>query len=305
MPTKLTVYLPIDQSNKPILIAGPTASGKSQLAMWLASQHRAVIVNADASQVYDCWRILTARPTSADTAKIPHYLYGHISWRDRYSVGRWLQDLEPLLQGNQRLIIVGGTGLYFQGLTTGFADIPTIPIAVRRQADGHSLETLCADLDPDTRSQLDPANRARVQRAWEVMTATGRSIIEWQETTPPPLLPLSEAIALRVDLPRTSINQRISARVDQMVAGGVLDEVATMTPYFNTKLPAFKAIGMRELMACVAGTDTIETAREKLLIATRQFAKRQQTWLRSRMRDWHSVDPGLGITLAINEKLIP
>ncbi|MCY4152353.1 MAG: tRNA (adenosine(37)-N6)-dimethylallyltransferase MiaA [Aestuariivita sp.] len=284
------MQLPIDQSNKPILIAGPTACGKSELAMAIADQHGGVIVNADASQVYDCWRVLTARPTGADTLKVPHYLYGHISWKDRYSVGRWLQDLKPLLQGSERLIIIGGTGLYFQALTMGLADIPPVPEEVRLRANQRSLAELCIDLDPVTRNQLDTANRARVQRAWEVMTSTGRSIIEWQETTPQPLLPISAAIAIRVDLPRASINQRISDRVDRMLAGGVLGEVATMVPHYDTTLPAFKAIGMKELTACVIGKEAIEIAREKLLIATRQFAKRQQTWLSARMRDWDSVD---------------
>ncbi len=260
------------------------------MAMQIAETFGGVIVNADASQVYSCWRVVTARPSVEDEARVPHHLYGHIAWDAPYSAGHWLRDVTPLLAG-PRPIIVGGTGLYFMALTEGMADIPDTPSEVRAEADAQSLDTLLAALDPQTRAQIDTANRARVQRAWEVLRATGQGLAAWQDSTPAPALPLGDAVPLVVDAPKDWLEARIVRRFDQMVAQGALDEVTAMAPYYDPAKPAFRAIGVPELMAHIHGAITLDQAREAAAIATRQFAKRQRTWFRKRMQNWHRVDP--------------
>lgn len=290
-PAVMELNIPLIPPTAPVLIAGATASGKSALALQIAERHGGIIVNADASQVYDCWRVVTARPSEEDEARAPHALYGHVPWDASYSVGHWLREVAPLLQGPERPIIVGGTGLYFTALTEGMADIPPTPFAIRAEGDALSLPDLLTDLDPDTRAQIDTANRARVQRAWEVLQATGRGLAAWQAETPAPMLPLTSAVPLLVDAPKDWLEARIFRRFDQMVDAGALDEVAAMADRYDPDRPAFRAIGVPELMGYVRGELTLDEARARASIATRQFAKRQRTWFRKRMRDWHHVDP--------------
>lgn len=277
--------------NKPVLIAGPTASGKSALALNIALEQGGHIINADASQVYDCWRILTARPDPDEEAQAPHALYGHIDGRDTYSVGHWLRDLEPLLRSGARPIIVGGTGLYFQALTHGLADIPKTPPEVREAADGLSLSDLLSQIDTETRARIDTANRARVQRAWEVLTATGRGLAHWQDTTSPPLLPLDQTHPIVFDAPKEWLNPRIAQRFDLMLERGALDEVRRLLPQYSLKQPAHRAIGAPELVAYLQDKLTLADARQKAIISTRQFAKRQRTWFRSKMHGWMRYTP--------------
>ena len=168
--------------DRPVLIAGPTASGKSALALAIAEARGGVIVNADALQVFANWRVLTARPPAADLARAPHALYGHVPGDADYSVGHWLRDLRPLLA--RRPIIVGGTGLYFTALTEGLADIPPVPPGIRTEANALPLADMLAALDPPTRDRIDGNNRARVQRAFEVLRSTGRGLAAWQQDTP-------------------------------------------------------------------------------------------------------------------------
>ena len=283
--------LPPIPPDTPVLIAGPTASGKSDLALRIARSEGGVIINADASQVYACWRIVTARPSPADEAAAPHALYGHVPWDAPYSAGHWLREVLPLLRGPDRPIIVGGTGLYFSTLTEGMANIPPTPPEIRAQGDALDLVTLLAALDEDTRDRIDTANRARVQRAWEVLQATGRNLAAWQDETPAPALPLTDAVPLLVDAPKDWLEARIFRRFDQMIEQGALEEVAHMAPHYDPAKPAFRAIGVPELMAYTTGEMTLDEARKRASIATRQFAKRQRTWFRKRMRDWHKVDP--------------
>jgi tRNA dimethylallyltransferase len=283
--------IPAIPPNKPVLIAGPTASGKSALALQIAQEHGGVIVNADASQVYDCWRVVTARPSVEDEAQAPHHLYGHVGWQDPYSAGHWLRDVTPFLNGAERPIIVGGTGLYFSTLTRGMADIPATPAQIRSDADALSLEALTSGVDTATLNAIDSANRARVQRAWEVQTTTGRSILDWQADTPPPVLAMSDCVPIVFDVDRDWLLARIMRRFDMMLQQGALDEVAAMLDRFDPTLPAFRAIGVPELAAHLRGEITLDTARENASISTRQFAKRQRTWFRSKMKDWHHVVP--------------
>lgn len=283
--------LPEIPPDRPVLVAGATASGKSSLALRIAAEQGGVVVNADASQVYDCWRIITARPSVEEEARAPHYLYGHVSWRQTYSAGDWLRDVLPLLDGPERPIIVGGTGLYFAALTEGMAQVPETPAALRAEADQMPLEDLLAGLDAETAARIDLQNRARVQRAWEVRRATGRGLAAWQADTPPPVLPTSDASCILIDAPKGWLEPRIRLRIDQMLDTGALEEVRAMLPLFDESLSAFRAIGVPELAAHLRGELTLDAARERIAIATRQYAKRQRTWFRARMGGWHRFDP--------------
>ncbi len=274
---------------RPVLIAGPTASGKSSLALAIARSQGGTVVNADALQVFDCWQQLSARPDADELAQAPHALYGHVPYTAPYSTGTWLREVTPFLS-NTRPIIVGGTGLNFTALTEGLADIPPIPDAVRAEANAMPHDAKLADLDDDTRARIDTANPARVQRAWEVLRATGRSIATWQDETPPPLLRLERATALVLNAEKEWLNDRISRRFDQMLERGALDEVRAMQDDWDPDRPSAKAIGAPELMAHLNGELTLTQARERSIIASRQYAKRQRTWFKARMKSWHQVD---------------
>ncbi|MEO1977558.1 MAG: tRNA (adenosine(37)-N6)-dimethylallyltransferase MiaA [Paracoccaceae bacterium] len=280
---------------RPVLIAGPTASGKSALALEIAARQGGVIVNADAIQVFSDWRVLTARPSRAEEAQAPHRLYGHVPGTEPYSVGQWLRDLEPILTGPERPIIVGGTGLYFTALTEGLAEIPATPDDIRAEAmarlDAGELAQMIAELDAETRARIDLANPMRVQRAWEVLKATGRGIAAWQKETPPPRLPLSQAQPILFDAPKEWLTPRIETRFRKMVSGGALDEARANLPGWSPDLPSAKAIGAAELMAHLRGEITLDDAIDRATVLTRQFAKRQRSWFRARMGDWPRIAP--------------
>lgn len=281
--------LPPIPDEKPVLIAGPTASGKSALALQIAEALGGVIVNADASQVYNCWRVISARPSAEEEARAPHLLYGHVAYNQTYSTGHWLREVQTVLKGDRRPIIVGGTGLYFSALTEGMADIPPTPSEIRTEADQLKLSELLSGVDKHTLNRIDTQNRARVQRAWEVQHATGRSLSDWQSETPPPVLDLADTVPIVFDVDKHWLLDRIARRFDQMIDNGALQEVAAMRDLYDPSMPVFKAIGVPELMAHLNGDVTLEAARERATIATRQFAKRQRTWFRSRMRNWNQL----------------
>lgn len=275
----------------PVLIAGPTASGKSALAMELAARDGRLIVNADALQVYENWRILTARPSLADEAALPHALYGHVARDTPYSVGHWLREVAPLLA--RPVVVVGGTGLNFNALTRGLAEIPEVPPPVRAEADARmeaeGRAALLAELDPETRARIDPLNGVRVQRAWEVWRATGRGLAAWQAETPAPLLPLGqvEALVLAPEVPW--LNDRIDRRFAAMLAEGAVEEARANLAGWNPRLPSSRAIGGPELVAHLRGDRTLDEATGAARLASRQYAKRQRTWFRSNMRDWRLI----------------
>lgn len=275
----------------PVLIAGPTASGKSALAMDLAARDGRVVVNADALQVYDCWRLLTARPSVQDELALPHALYGHIGRDTPYSVGHWLREVTALL--DRTVVIVGGTGLYFTALTEGLADIPPTPPEVRALADcrmaAEGLAALLAELDPATAARVDRLNPARVQRAWEVQAATGRGLAAWQDDTGEPALPLSQTQALVIRPDVDWLNARIDRRFDTMMAQGALDEARAELPFWNPTRPSARAIGAPELVAHLRGEMALPQAVAAAKIASRQYAKRQRTWFRSRMGNWRNI----------------
>lgn len=281
----------------PILIAGPTASGKSALALRIAERQGGRIINADALQVYDGWRILTARPSEEDEARVPHALYGHVPFVQDYSTGAWLRDVRPLLAEGPRPIILGGTGLNFAALTEGLAEIPPTPPEIRAEADTRPLAALLADLDrgdPVIAGRIDRANPMRVQRAWEVLRATGRPLSDWQAETPAPDLPLSACQPLVLDAPRDWLNARIERRFDQMLALGALEEARSVLPFWDMARGARKAIGGPELIAHLQGRMTLQAAREAAIIASRQYAKRQRTWFRARMAGWRRIPADQG-----------
>lgn len=280
-------------SDRPVLIAGPTASGKSSLALAIAEASGGRIVNADALQVFADWSVLTARPPAEDLVRAPHALYGHVAFDVAYSVGDWLRDVAALDQA-ERPIFVGGTGLYFRALNEGLADIPATPPAIRAEAmarwQDDGLAALVAELDSAVRETIDTANPMRVMRAWEVARATGRSIRDWQAETPAPLVPLSSAVPLLLDAPKDWLNPRIAGRFDMMLEAGALDETRAILPQWDPGLNAAQAIGAPELVGYLKGECTLAEARDRATLATRQYAKRQRTWFRSRMKTWQTVD---------------
>jgi len=288
--------------NSPILIAGPTASGKSALALTLARRHNGLVVNADALQVYDHWQVLTARPSPEEEAAAPHALYGHVPAREAYSVGRWLRDITAQRQYAQaqklRPIIIGGTGLYFTALTEGLAPIPDIPAGIRARGDAmrasDGIEAFARDLmdrDPVSWAKLDQKNPARLQRAWEVLEATGVGIAAWQAQTGPAALSVSDAVPLCLNADRDWLADRIERRFDMMLEGGAMDEVGRWRDAaLPRSLPAARALGAAELLDHLAGRTTLEDAVSRAKAATRQFAKRQRSWFRNRMSNWHQVD---------------
>lgn len=272
-----------------LLIAGPTASGKSALALEVARRQGGVIVNADALQVWSCWRVLTARPTPQDETQAPHRLYGHVGPDQAYSVGDWLREVGTLM--NQRLIVVGGTGLYLTALTQGLAHVPPTPPHIRAEADDRlrqpdGLARMIAELDPLTRDRIDLRNPARVQRAWEVLTTTGRGLADWHADTPPPLISPSDSQCLLITADRDWLAHRIAGRFRAMVEQGALDEARALLPRWDPARQWARAIGAPELIAHLRGQIDLEQATERAIIATRQYAKSQRIWFRGRMKNW-------------------
>lgn len=284
------------------LIAGPTASGKSRLAMQRARETGAVIINADSQQLYADLRVLSARPSVEDEAEIPHRLYGVADAADAWSVGRWSRAVMDLLaelaaEGRPALL-VGGTGLYFNALTKGLAEIPPVQADIRDavqvefDAEGEAaFRRRLAEVDPAAEAAIFPADRQRLVRALSVHRASGRALSDWKADTRPLLAPGSYD-ALVVEPERERLYASCDARVDMMMAQGALDEVrALVTRDLPPELPAMKAVGVRELADHLAGDLSLDDAVAAVKQATRNYAKRQLTWFRNQQRDWPR-DPG-------------
>ena len=279
-----------------MLIAGPTASGKSAAALALAEEVGGTVINADSMQVYREVRILSARPSEADTARAPHLLYGHVGAAERYSVGRYQIDATAALaeaRAQNRLpIFVGGTGLYFAALTDGLAAIPSVPGDIREAArvrlESLGVAGLHAELmarDPLTAAGLRPSDPQRVLRAWEVFESTGRPLVSWQREAGTPVLHGLKLARFVLDLERQDLRERIRVRFLKMLEEGARAEAAVLSGLDPT-LPAAKILGLRQLTAWAAGELGEEDAITLAVTATRQFAKRQVTWFRHRMTDW-------------------
>lgn len=283
-----------------VLIAGPTASGKSALALKLAAERGGVIVNTDALQVYDGLRLLTARPSVEEMAKAPHRLYGIVSPARRFSTGEWARAAADVIEaeGDRTLIFVGGTGLYFDALTTGFADVPEVPaeavLAAEAEVAGLDREArgqLIAARDPQIAARLKAPDPQRVIRALAVLNATGRSLASFQDEVQTGLLGGFELERLVLNPDREVLRQRIARRFETMFEHGAVDEVRGLLSLgVDPSLPAMKAIGVPEIAAMLSGELTRAGAIESAIIATRQYAKRQRTWFRNRMADWTWVE---------------
>jgi tRNA dimethylallyltransferase len=284
-----------------VLIAGPTASGKSRQALALAEAIGGVVINTDSMQVYREAPILTAQPSPDDLSRVPHLLYGHVGARQVYSVGRWRDDVAKALTEVRELdrmpIFVGGTGLYFTALTEGLSHIPATPDEVRDNArallDDIGVEALHARLserDPLTASKLRASDPQRVLRAYEVLEATGRPLAEWQEAPGEPVLKDAKFAAFVLDPPREERRARIAERFETMLEAGALEEARALEG-LDPSLPAAKLLGLRPLQALARGALTRAEALDGAITATRQFAKRQMTWFRHRMPHYIWYDP--------------
>ncbi|WP_028032910.1 tRNA (adenosine(37)-N6)-dimethylallyltransferase MiaA [Chelativorans sp. J32] len=285
-----------------ILIAGPTASGKSALALRMAADHDAIIVNTDSMQVYSVLRVLTARPGPDELAKAPHRLYGHVPPNEPYSTGNWVRDVEELIEAEglrgKRVIFVGGTGLYFRALTQGLAPIPDVHEEVRtywrsRLADEgeEALHRLLAEVDPVSASRIRPSDGQRILRALEVHETSGKPISYWQAQSSLPLVDLPSARKIVLMPERAALAGRIERRFDQMMQSGAIEEVEELLAFdLPPSMPAMKAIGVREIATAMAGEISLEEAASRAKAATRQYAKRQMTWFRHQLgEDWERM----------------
>ena len=290
-------------SKRAVLIAGPTASGKSALALALAEKIGATIINADSMQVYRDLRIITARPTPRDEARAPHRLYGHVDAAENYSVGRWCVDAAAAIaaarQAGSLPIVVGGTGLYFKLLTQGLARIPPIPpelrASIRTRLQTEGVAALYADLsarDPHTARRLMPADRARIVRALEVISATGRSLSDWHRDGMQPVLHARDAVQIFLAVDRAELYRRIDVRFDAMLAAGVLEEVRMLhARHLDLALPAMKAHGVPWLIRHLSSEIDLAAAADAAKRDTHRYTKRQVTWFRHQLPDWTWVAP--------------
>ena len=289
--------------NKPVLIAGPTASGKSALALELAERIGGTVINTDSMQVYADLRVLTARPTRQEEARVPHRLYGHVDAAVNYSAGSFVVDAAAALAEaraqNRVPIFVGGTGLYFKAITRGLSAVPPIPAevreAVRARLERDGVEALHAELarrDPASSERLKPRDRTRIARALEVVEATGRPLADWHSEGQPPLLRPGEFHAVFLAPEREALYARIDARFDAMLKAGALEEVERLAArQLDPLLPAMKAHGVPALMKHLNGEITLEEAAEIGRADTRHYAKRQFTWFRHQLPEFEWVTP--------------
>lgn len=287
-----------------VLIAGPTASGKSAAALALADRLGGTIVNADSMQVYRELQVLTARPSAEEMAAVPHRLYGTVPGSDAYSVGRWVADaaatIEEVRARAQVPILVGGTGLYFMAALQGLSPVPDIAEDIRRQwraraetMSGADLHAALAARDPVMAARLEPTDPQRLVRALEVIDATGVSLAEWQETAGTPLVHDEDVLKIVVAPERDAIYAAIDARFDAMLRTGAMEEVEALAALeLDPGLPLMRAHGVPELTAYLTGAMDLEEAAAKAKTASRRYAKRQMTWARRFMGDWEWVPNG-------------
>jgi tRNA dimethylallyltransferase len=278
-----------------ILITGPTASGKSALAVDLAREHGGVVVNADSMQVYDTLRVLTARPSDDDMQGVPHHLYGHVLAGQAYSTGLWLRDISQLLakvrDEGRMPVIVGGTGLYFKALTGGLSDMPEVPAVIRAklrarlsEEGGEALHRELGASDPAMADILNPQDGQRIVRALEVLEATGKSIATYQGQSGPVIVNADRARKIVVLPDRAVLHDRINSRFETMLDIGAEEEVrALLALGLSPEMPVMKAIGVAQIAAMIEGSMSRAEVIETAAAATRQYAKRQMTWFRNQM----------------------
>ena len=296
-------------TRRAVLIAGPTASGKSALALALAERFGGTIINADSMQIYRDLRVITARPTAQEEARVAHRLYGHVDAAESYSAGRWLADAQAALQEARRAsqlpILVGGTGLYFKLMTEGLAVIPPIPpevrSALRARLAAEGAPALHAELarrDPASGSRLHPGDGSRIVRALEVLEATGRPLGDWQNANGPPLLEPDRVTKMFLAPDRAVLRSRIDTRFDAMLIAGALDEARALAARgLDPLLSAMKAHGVPWLIRHLRGEISLDEAAVQAKADTRRYAKRQFTWFRNQLSDWEWVAPEAVIEL--------
>ncbi len=289
------------------MIAGPTASGKSALALALAEQAGGTVINADSMQVYRDLRIITARPTPQQEAQVPHRLYGHVNAAEDYSVGHWCADAAAAVSEAQRAgrlpIVTGGTGLYFKAQICGLAAVPPVPADIRRMVrarlEAEGIATLYAELqrrDPAIARRLMPGDRARITRALEVMLATGRSLSDWQREGRPQAGVATHVAKIFLAVDRADLYRRIQTRFDDMLAAGALEEVRALAArHLDPALPAMKAHGVPWLIRYLRGEITLEQATVEGKRDTQRYTKRQETWFRHQLPDWTWVAPDIAL----------
>jgi len=286
----------------PILIAGPTASGKSALALALAERVGGTVINADSMQVYRELRVLTARPSPADEARVPHALYGFVPAREAYSAGRFVRDVAAAIatarEAGRRPIVVGGTGLYFKALLEGLSPIPEVREDVRAywraEAERRGAEALHTELearDPVMAARLAPSDAQRIVRALEVQQSTGRSLAEWQTLKGEPVLEEADTERFVLHVDRADLHARADARFGRMLDDGALDEVRALEAMqLDPGLPAMRAIGVGPLIRLLRGDVGREDAGDLAKAETRQYIKRQETWLKRHMIAWRPIE---------------
>lgn len=286
-----------------VLIAGPTASGKSALALEVAARMDGVVINADSMQVYRDLRIITARPSDEEVARAPHRLYGHIGAEEIYSAGRWLREAEQEIaaarSAKRTAIVIGGTGLYFSALLKGLSAVPEVSSEVRSQIrelggskDNEALHAILAARDPRTASEVRVSDRQRVLRALEVVEATGRGLAEWREEPGVPVLNSGDYRAVFLETDREALGSRIDARFDKMLETGAIKEVKMLKARdLDPRMPAMKAHGVPWLIQYLAGAMTLEEAATQGKRDTRQYAKRQETWFRNQLPEFRWLKP--------------
>jgi len=296
-----------------VLIAGPTASGKSAQALALADAIGGVVINADSMQVYREAPILTAQPSDADKARVPHLLYGHVGVEEVYSVGAWRADAAGALAKAREMqrtpVFVGGTGLYFTALTKGLAAVPPIPPDIRERVRGRLLAEGVAPLyeellqrDSTTAYRLMPNDRSRISRALEVVLATGRSLTDWHREGLPPLIDATRAAKVFITCEREELKRRIAARFTAMLTAGALKEVRALAARnLDPTLPAMKAHGVPWLIRYFKGEITLKEAEVGAVMDTRRYAKRQVTWFRNQLPDWPWVPTEEGQAVVLSQ----
>jgi tRNA dimethylallyltransferase len=296
---------PLERSGpRAVLIAGPTASGKSALALALAERFGGVVINADSMQVYRDLAIITARPTDEEMAQAPHRLYGTVDAAENFSVGRWMAaataELATARAAGALPIVIGGTGLYFKALTRGLSDIPPVPaeIRARMRALGETLTPLelhqrLAAVDPATAARLRPSDPQRLLRALEVFEATGRPLLHWQQAgRTRPVLDPADCLAVFLSVDRATLRARIEERFDTMIASGAIAEVARLAARrLDPALPAMRAHGVPGLIAHLAGALSLDEAVARGKRDTKAYAKRQETWFRHQLPEFESLPP--------------
>jgi tRNA dimethylallyltransferase len=282
----------------PILIAGPTASGKSALALALAERLGGTVINADAMQVYRELHVLTARPSLEDERRAPHVLYGHVPGAEAYSAARYAAEAGDAIararQAGRVPIVVGGTGLYFKALNDGLSPIPPIPDAIRAhwraragEEGAEALHGVLAERDPEMAARLNRNDPQRLVRALEVLEATGVSLARWQEKPGHPVVRVEDAHAIAISHEREVLGARCDARFEAMLAQGAVEEVrALLQAGLDPSLPVMRALGVRPLADLIAGRLSLAEASGAAKAETRQYVKRQQTWMTRNMITW-------------------